>query len=672
MAKICPHCGNEMPDEASFCLKCFSVIKIQGVSAEQIDECKKFVENNTKAFSVPTCKKFNHTHTKKKKNLEKKITDIDLSATGVILTEELNNEVSKNTNAFASLKIKETNKHKAKDDNVIKENINESEASPLPTVNNKPLQEHKTDAQKTKNINFISSMPYGLLAKIHIKNEKKTDSCVLTSADEKVNKKYNKKKVAAIVSSCAVCFVILLSLSLVLRQDIINKSSNEPITKKVLVTESDGTAVTDTSGENVYEIVETTTEKQSFWEKLVAAVTPSNDNDALNEESQGAMGFESTTLGDLNASENTSGNPSNGTSQESNPTTAVTPSETTTETIIDDKNFSDNFNYEILNDAIRITKYIGNSTNVVVPAYICGKYVNYIGANAFSDNDKIETISFEDSESTANRSLYFEDATIFNNLENLKSIALSCDTSAAFCNKNGERMSGYYTELYNIFNKLPSLESVDVNGRTGDNYFYGVFSVDGVLYGQAYVNGNSRFAPLYYPQNKQNSIYIVPKKATIFYSLAFKENKHLEKIVLHKQIKDVVNNTYVGCDSINCFEMESGNISGYFSKDGVLFGNLYTTINDQSFRAIFAYPAAKKDAVLKIEDDGGLPYLISTGFNSNPYLKELILPPARIQLDFFSNKTAPKNVSKITLPASSPFIDYSIGVARDNCELVLY
>lgn len=496
---------------------------------------------------------------------------------------------------------------------------------------------------------------------------------------EKIHILLSDKKIKAVLMSTVIILILLVSVSAVAAKLTNNSMSKvkdgEPSTIMVPVTEPDGTAVTDVNGENVYEAVEVTTEKHSFWNTVF------NKDESTTENNGG--GFFASLLGDNKSDTDSDTNgiadvPSVnvGTSPSENPTignltdSTQAPNGNTqpSQTVSSEADFS----YSVINDKIKIIKYNGNDANVVVPAVIGGKVVSYIGANAFSGNSSIKTIAFENFYDASKLRLSFQNAVIFTDLPNLKQIILPADASTHLVNADGEYTNDYYFEFYKIFGALLSLSFVGTTDNYGSNH---INSENGVIWGPLIQGGTSSIGVLYYPNAKKDKSFTVPASTNTVFSIAFAGNDYVEKISIHKNIKKINGSDFSGCSSLNCFEVESGNVSGYYSHSGVILGDFNAVINNCKYKTIVAYPPHKKDARFDVPDVG-VPYAISGGFNNNPYLETLKLPSAKLYGDMFTDKNAPSGLKKILLPAGDSLTADSEFIVRNyasgKCQTELY
>lgn len=486
------------------------------------------------------------------------------------------------------------------------------------------------------------------------------------SKNSSVSHIHAKKQKAAIIGAIMI-FVFSIGISAISNEiansnEIKSSIADEKQTTLVAVTQPDGTAVTDINGENVYEIVEVSTKKQDFWNKVFGGNNEKSysDNDTQSNEFLSDNNAQVSVKSDSTASEGDS-------SANSTPSTDDSQNSNSFET----SSVAD-FTYSVVKDKIKIEKYNGKASEVIVPATINGKDVSYIGANAFSNNANITKIKFQNQYSASHSRLFFEKATIFNNLPNLKSIVFPADTAACLVNSSCETVSDFYFDFYKIFGNLPLLASVSTTDNYGNNH---INSEGGVIYGRAIVNNTLSNSVLYYPPAKKDKVFTIPSATTLVMSTAFSENDYLEKIIFHKNVKTIYGNDFGSCSALNCFEVESGNVSGYFSSNGVLLGNCGFTVNGQKFKKIVAYPPHKTDGYYELPDVG-VPYLIAGGFNSNKHLTTLKMPSAKIYGDLFVDENSPPQLNKILLPSGDAFTEASASIVRSysngRCITELY
>ena len=298
---------------------------------------------------------------------------------------------------------------------------------------------------------------------------------------------------------------------------------------------------------------------------------------------------------------------------------------------------TDSFEYEDYSGNqkyISITKYTGNSKNVTVPAQIDGRYVVEISSGTFSENSKIETISFESDSGVPY--LWIRRGCI-SSLSNLKTINLP-DADLGIIN--------------GFADNCLALENINV-----DNWQFRC--VDGVLY---YYN-SSEWVIRHICPSGTGSTLTVPSWCKGFEgSCNLKEAYQVKTLNIHK-----------ACTYLSVFNMINGNLeaitveSGHptaISRDGVLFKSK----NSQGHYTSMIYPPAKKDKVFKMPDNTSLSF--DAGF-SNSYLETLWIPKtASVSASAFPILTRYfKNLKTVYLEKGSA---YTESAGNFPGELILY
>lgn len=163
------------------------------------------------------------------------------------------------------------------------------------------------------------------------------------------------------------------------------------------------------------------------------------------------------------------------------------------------------FDYEIVDNGIKITKYLGSESSVTINSTIDNRPVIEIAPYAFSNNNKIKSIVFANS--TKMLTLY---ANSFYNLASLKSITFPSKVNA----------NNFATAIQ----KCQSLQSINISSKYNRSYYQ---SKDGV------VTSGSKI--VYYPPGKTNSTYTISYDITEIQANAFKDNRHLRSIRFSKR-----------------------------------------------------------------------------------------------------------------------------------------
>ncbi len=194
------------------------------------------------------------------------------------------------------------------------------------------------------------------------------------------------------------------------------------------------------------------------------------------------------------------------------------------------------FEYEIIDNEIRITKYVGHDPIVLIPVTIDGYEVTVIGEQAYYGNNhlnllilpyclkKIEKIAFSH---TGISLLYIPEACMtieaeaFSYNQYLKKVFMAKNikdidpTAFIAC----PQLDGYYVE-------------------TNNPYFS---SIDGVLFSKDLTS------LIRYPEGKQDATYVVPETVKTIKNNAFVYCSYIENIVLPQHLESIYSWAFVKC-----------------------------------------------------------------------------------------------------------------------------
>lgn len=511
--------------------------------------------------------------------------------------------------------------------------------------------------------------------------------------------KKNRKKIVACASSAAV-FLLVMGICIGALHSVNSvpaKTVDETYivteTQKVAVTTPSGEAVTDISGEQVFDIVTVssvqavTTEKQSFFEKIFSSDKSADNSDSKNEKGNTAsngnntksethettekQGFWDKLFGKENESQESSVPSSqvpsttkgltasesvqttvNLTQKPTVTTSVVTtakPTETTTAKVENQvQPTDDDFEYIDFNGALKLTKYIGNSANVVVPATINGKTVSYLSENVFLNNSKIQTVVFN-SITSGKRGFYLPHNTkVFNNLPNLTSVTFPFETNNYFINSNGSENNNEYS-FDTLFTACPKLNAVNFGERLSSYYQLSTFrmhSHDGVVC--TYADSYPKCRLIWYPRAKTTADYTVPNEVSRIFKNAIKDNAYIQSICISEKCEQIditgSEGNFTNCPKLKSFSNVSGQ-KKYIAKGGVIYYPNVIINGEQRYNII--YPQGKTDAYYEIPSEYPV-YISATAFYGNPYIKTLKLPPV-CKVDDFKGQTPP-SLTKIIAP----------------------
>lgn len=151
---------------------------------------------------------------------------------------------------------------------------------------------------------------------------------------------------------------------------------------------------------------------------------------------------------------------------------------------------------ELENGTLNLTKYIGSSSNIVIPDSINGKIVTKVSSSTFQKNS------------------------------NIKSIFISRNIT----------ILGEPNQEWLVFGSLSGLEAISVDT---ENKFYS--SVDGVLFNK----DNTKL--IFYPMLKKQDIYTVPSTVNELSKYAFSNLPFLKQLKFSSKLKKVNNRAIYAC-----------------------------------------------------------------------------------------------------------------------------
>lgn len=460
----------------------------------------------------------------------------------------------------------------------------------------------------------------------------------------------------------------------------------------VPVTEENGVAVTNESGEQVTDVVEvtkietlppSTTEEQGFFDKIFSSPTSKNDknnnSDKTNETTEKKGFFDQIVDSVFGNGEKETTAPSASTTTEEHGTTerpssttepsTTTPHSATTAPATTEKptqttttgttampttqttkapastDSSADFTYTEVEGKIKLTSYVGNASNVVVPSTIAGKNVTYLSENLFSNNSNIKTITFLGR--TTEKGYFYlpHNTVVFNNLPNLTTVTFPFETYNYFINSNGNKVTSDFT-FDVLFTNCPKISAVNMGEKINTSYsnsLYRMRSFDGVVFTHTDSYPNCRL--IWYPRAKTTANYTVPDTSYHIYKDAIINNPYLESVTFSKIMQTVHNSNFYNCTKLKSFSVPSGN-STFSSEDGVVYVKGFLVNGVQYHGCI--YPPAKTDSYFEFSSNYNA-YVGATCFRNNPYLKTIKLPPtSRLDGNIITKK--PPALEKLILP----------------------
>ena len=301
--------------------------------------------------------------------------------------------------------------------------------------------------------------------------------------------------------------------------------------------------------------------------------------------------------------------------------TTTAPTTTKPTTTAPSQSSTADFEYVEIDGEIKITKYTGNSSTVTVPAYIDGKHVAFLGENAFANNSNIQKIVFKSITSGKSRFYLPTKRTVFNNLPNLTSITFPYET---YQRMTSDSKSPSNDTFYQLITNCPKLSAVHFSDRVSPDFTeqstLTMYSVDGVVFARTNTNSSNGqkldSSLIYYPPAKTSSSYTIPARATTVAKHAFKNNPYIKTIHFTASTTSVSGN-FIGCSNLTSFTVDSGN-SKLFAENGVLYTGAVKH-NNVEYKA-FYYPPGKTDTSFTFNADYNMS-LDGYSFCGNPYLK---------------------------------------------------
>ncbi len=448
---------------------------------------------------------------------------------------------------------------------------------------------------------------------------------------------HNYKRIFPVLCMLAVtCVICLLVAAYPIRHaNITTGTENETIT--VPVTTPDGEPVTDANGENVYEVIEVTTEAKGFLASLFSP-DDSNQNEGKKDNNgslfdrlfnQNQEQGEQNGSGDAD-SDSTSGStndPQEGTTNNTKNPTPSAGSEKPTDSNVQggqSQGSSEGLVWTETNGKIKITGYNGNSSIVTVPAYIDGKRVSYLDENAFSNNSNIKEIRFQGSATGSERFYLPYGKAAFNNLPNLTAVTFPYETDFHMIKADGTLVQFYTFHI--LFTNCPKLSNVDftqyVNKKYGTSREQFFISENGVILGQDTLNDSHYRSIVYYPVGKTAKSYTVPNNCSDIEDYAFWRNPYIETLTFSENVRYIDGPNFYGCGNLSSFIVNSANTK-YRSENGVLYGGSLS-VNSIKYTGVF-YPPGKRDAYFELSNSSPIALDINS-FCGNPYLETVRCP----------------------------------------------
>ncbi|MBE6801997.1 MAG: zinc ribbon domain-containing protein [Ruminococcaceae bacterium] len=418
--------------------------------------------------------------------------------------------------------------------------------------------------------------------------------------------------VAGLLLVMGICILIMKNVNTT-PPPVVEQTSVIHLTETVAVTQNNGEFVTAENGEQVFDIVDvtqtiilppaSTTQKQGFLENLFnnKTTSPQSNNDTPSkkeEEETEKKNFWETIFGNDETTEavvSSTTKPSSATTVPPTAnTTTTTPStsagttattESSSPTTTDAQVSTDDFEYTISGKYATITKYTGNSANVIIPAVVEGCAVTRIEQNTFQNNSSIVNVSFETN--SKQPYLWVEQQT-FNSCPNLRFINFS-ETDLGIIN--------------DFATNCPSVENISVTG-------YQFKCIDGTLY---YNTGSTWKVRYHCPAHPTTEIRLPNNCAGFESAINLEEAYNVKNIYMNKNATSYPSSDQLPPNCENIF-VDGGNPKGYDIGGVAFFKN--------GDRYICIYPSKNNSQSLTLPENT----LIYCQQINNPYLKTLYMP----------------------------------------------
>ncbi len=434
-----------------------------------------------------------------------------------------------------------------------------------------------------------------------------------------------------------------------------NEDGSKVYRAVVPVTNASGESVTNKSGEQIFEVVTTqspsktngstepTSKNGLFGWLFDNQKTTTNQTDSATSETERNTEDSTTVLTTLSTTNETSTASTTATAQPStSSTTEPTTQSTTTSTTLEKD--SGDYTYRELNGKIFIVSYNGKATehDIIVPAYIDGKEVTYIGAGAFKKNMNIFSITFESAASGSGRKLIFQEGEVFY-LSNLRKIKLADETSNCTLNASGTAVNNntdtsslsVFSEIFGSSVNLHEI-TIDVTRNISDSDGYLAVINNCIYYNNCFVMC---------PPNYQKYFYQFKNGTTGIADYAFNRCPLLSRIYLPSSIKNVSYKAFSNAKGLKTIEVDSGN--PYFSAyNGVLMSKTQNNM--------ICYPKAKTDTEFVFPDDYASYTFDLQAFCANPYLTTLTLPKCKVINTANTTDYKPTKLVTVRLSKSDP------------------
>lgn len=219
---------------------------------------------------------------------------------------------------------------------------------------------------------------------------------------------------------------------------------------------------------------------------------------------------------------------------------------------------NDEYTYQLYEDYVEITKYLGNKSDLVVPDELDGKPITHIGESAFSDAEKLVRIDIPDSVTSIGDNA-------FNGNEELVDVAMPADlTSLGMGAFDGctnlariEIPDGVTTIEDNTFNECESLMTVTgakYVTKVGNSAFNGCTSLTSITL----KSGLESIGDQAFMECSNLTAMKLPGTLTSIGIEAFSGCASLESIAIPKGVDTVEENTFLGCSALSELKINRG------------------------------------------------------------------------------------------------------------------
>ena len=335
----------------------------------------------------------------------------------------------------------------------------------------------------------------------------------------------------------------------------------------------------------------------------------------------------------------------------------------------------------VAEDYVLSGKGMGNIFGSQVTAYIIGESVKGIGNYAFSNCTKLQTITLGNSIARIG-DYAFEGCSCLQTIVIPKSVMsvgrfafMDCQKLTSVNIQGGS--CSFVDGLQSIFKGCNSLAAINVIEPVykldQDGYYYGYFSIDGLLFFHSTNPWSERVALLFYPTTKKDRVYTVPDSVTCIGGFAnnsyiqevqlpndweaigvgcFKECTNLRKVTVkdtyttNTKWKQICSYAFENCTSLETVNIPHCNV--IYDQAFTGCKNLTSITLPEGITEIKEYTFALCDKLSSVTIPDGVTSVHKTAFSSCPLTTVTLNARAIVEKDYtYSDKTATKTEMEI-------------------------